>query len=95
MSEEPDPVMTAAAFLAARDPRGWQGLRAEHIADSSGHCRACGGASRAAPVWPCRLAAIAAEAARRCAARRTPTPPAASPLGADTTVDPLSARYPR
>lgn len=55
----------AAALLAGQGPGAWQRLRADHVADSGGHCRACSGPSWAAPVWPCRLAVIAAEAARQ------------------------------
>lgn len=63
MSFPADPLTAAAVLLAGQHPRGWQRLKAAHIADAGGYCGACRqAASGAAPVWPCRLAVIAAQA---------------------------------
>jgi hypothetical protein len=37
-------------------------IQADHVADSTGHCRDCGSAQ-----WPCELYKLATEADRRCA----------------------------
>jgi hypothetical protein len=59
--EQHDPIRAAAQLLARHGTPGiGRQLRIEHAADASGHCPACRqAASGVAPVWPCRLAAIA------------------------------------
>lgn len=64
MTEAAEPLPGVAEILAAGDPGVWRGLAAEHVADHTGHCRACGSAAGASPVWPCNLRAIADAAAR-------------------------------
>ena len=57
-------IESAAALLVRFSDQGWSELLKQHVADTSGHCRACHESSGAAPVWPCGLWSIA-EAARR------------------------------
>lgn len=59
MSGEPvNQVDGVARILAAGDPAAWRGLQAEHVADSTGHCRSCRPHSAGSPVWPCTLRVI-------------------------------------
>lgn len=63
-TERPNQIIGVARILAATDPVAWGRLLAEHIADASGHCRACRPSSGASPVWPCSLRMIGEEAER-------------------------------
>ncbi len=51
-------VLEAAAIVT-----GWplvrERLRAAHIPDGAGRCRACTSQTRTAPRWPCALAVVA------------------------------------
>jgi hypothetical protein len=59
-------------FEAAEIITGWpvvrERLRAAHVPDDRGRCRACRGQTRDAPRWPCALAVVAGADYR-------PTPP--------------------
>jgi hypothetical protein len=57
---EPDAWSRFAAELAAM-PDVIERLMREHVADGSGHCRACTTPGRGTPAspWPCGLFAIA------------------------------------
>jgi hypothetical protein len=59
-----------AEELAKHYPEIWRKLLVEHVADSSGRCRACRYASRAAACWPCNLWGIA-DQARQLQVRRS------------------------
>jgi len=65
-------IESAAAVLVQFSDRGWCALLEQHVADRGGHCRACRDGSGAAPVWPCRLWAIA-DTARRMSGESGPS----------------------
>jgi hypothetical protein len=50
-------------FEAAKVITGWplvrERLRAAHVPDAEGRCRACRSQTRMAPRWPCALAMLA------------------------------------
>lgn len=66
----PDPTPTAddpfrsarllheAGRIVAGWPRVRHRLRAAHLPDPGGRCRACGTQTRPAPIWPCALAVL-------------------------------------
>lgn len=53
-----------ARTLAWFCPDVWPQLQSQHVADSTGHCRACYSHATSAPMWPCRLRLLADEAGR-------------------------------
>jgi hypothetical protein len=65
MTSHPTNQSTSIAELlsASLSPAAVNQILREHVADPSGHCRGCRFPTTAAPVWPCRLWAIA-DAAR-------------------------------
>ena len=52
-----------ATTLAWFYPDVWPRLRLAHVADRTGHCRACRSETTGSPIWPCRLRVLADEAA--------------------------------
>jgi hypothetical protein len=54
----------AELLSASLSPEAVGRILHEHVADATGHCRGCRFPTTAAPVWPCRLWAIADQARR-------------------------------
>jgi hypothetical protein len=52
-------LMFEAAEIITGWPRARDRLRAAHVPDGRGRCRACTSQTRDAPRWPCALAVLA------------------------------------
>jgi len=62
MTAPPARAWTPRYHVAWFYPDVWPRLQLVHVADRTGHCRACTSHATGSPVWPCRLRALADEA---------------------------------